>query len=191
MSSNPEMQGLPELIAEAERVSGRARAAFGALSPEQINWKRSADEWSVGQCLEHLILTNRPYFPLIESIRAGRQKRKLWERVPLLPGLFGKLVLDAVKPESARKVKARPAFMPAASEVNGQIVSQFASHQDELVRLMKTTEGLPLEKIIITSPVASIVTYSLLDGYRIIVTHERRHFKQAERVMQAEGFPRA
>jgi hypothetical protein len=191
MSSNPEMNNLPELLAEAERVSGEARATFGALSPEQVNWKRSPDEWSVGQCLEHLILSNSPYFPLIESIAAGRQKRKFWERVPVLPGIFGKLVLGAVKPESARKVKARPAFMPATSEVDGQIVSQFASHQDELIRLMKSTKGLPLEKIIITSPIAAVVTYSLLDGYRIIVTHERRHFRQAERVMQAEGFPQA
>jgi hypothetical protein len=111
--------------------------------------------------------------------------------MPLLPGLFGRLILSAVRPESARKVKARPSFMPAASEVQGEIMNQFAGHQDELIRLMKATEGLPVEKIIITSAISPLVTYSLMDGYRILVTHERRHFKQAERVMQAEGFPRA
>jgi hypothetical protein len=29
-----------------------------------------------------------------------------------------------------------------------------------------------------------------MDGYRIIVTHERRHILQARRVMEAGGFPR-
>jgi hypothetical protein len=111
--------------------------------------------------------------------------------MPLLPSLFGKLVIGAVKPESTRKFKAGKAFMPAASEVDGQIIGQFARQQDELTRLMKATEGLRLEKIIITSPIASLVTYSLLDGYRILVIHERRHFLQAARVMTAEEFPRA
>ncbi|MBD0371011.1 MAG: DinB family protein [Pyrinomonadaceae bacterium] len=191
MSSNPEKSSLSGLITEAGKIRDEAGATFGSLSPAQLNWKRSAEEWSVGQCFDHLILTNRPYFPLFEKIIAGEHRRTLWERVPVLPGLFGKLVLGAVKPESTRKVKARPAFVPAASEVDGQIISQFAQHQDNLMRLMKATEGLELEKIIITSAVSPVVTYSLLDGYRILITHERRHFLQAERVMAAEEFPRA
>jgi hypothetical protein len=191
MSSKLETGALPALIAEAEKIGREAEASFGSLSPAQLNWKRSADEWSIGQCFEHLILTNRPYFPVIETIIAGRQQRKLWERMPVLPSLFGKLILGAVRPESTRKVKARPAFTPAASEVDGQIIGQFARHQEELARLMKSTEALDLKKIIITSAVSPVAVYSLLDGYRILVTHERRHFLQAERVMGAEEFPRA
>jgi hypothetical protein len=191
MSSNLAKSDLPALITEAEKISGEAGATFGQLSPAQLNWKRSMDEWSIGQCFDHLILTNRPYFPLLEKIAAGAQKRTPWQRMPLLPALFGKLVLGAVSPESARKVKARKDFAPSASDVDGQIIGQFARHQDELMRLMRATESLHLEKIVITSPISPVVTYSLLDGYRILVTHERRHFLQAERVMAAEGFPRA
>lgn len=191
MSSNPETGNLHGLIAEAGKIADDAQATFGRLSPAQLNWKRSPAEWSIGQCFDHLILTNRPYFPLIERIAAGERRRTLWQRIPFLPGFFGRLVLGAVKPESARKVKARPGFTPAASDIDGQIISHFRKQQEELMRLMKSTEGLELEKIIITSPIASVVTYSLLDGYRIIVTHERRHFLQAERVMAAEGFPGA
>ncbi|HEX8174522.1 MAG TPA: DinB family protein [Pyrinomonadaceae bacterium] len=191
MSSNLKTGNLPALIAEAGTIRDEAAAAFGQLSPAQLNWKPSAEEWSIGQCFDHLILTNRPYFPVLEKIAAGRQQTRLWERVPLLPGLFAKLVLGAVSPESARKVKARKGFVPAASDVDGQVMSRFVLHQDELMRLMKATEPLELDKIIITSPISSAVIYSLLDGYRIIVTHERRHFQQAERVMAAAEFPRA
>jgi hypothetical protein len=55
---------------------------------------------------------------------------------------------------------------------------------------MKATAELPIEESIITSVVSPVVTYSLLDAYRILVAHERRHFQQAERVMQMPGFPR-
>jgi hypothetical protein len=100
-------------------------------------------------------------------------------------------VIGAVSPESTRKVKARKGFLPAASDIDGQIIERFAHQQDELMRLMKATRSLELEKIIITSAISPLVIYSLLDGYRILVTHERRHFLQAERVMKAEEFPRA
>jgi hypothetical protein len=191
MSSRVEQGGLSALMTEAGKIADEASAAFGQLSPGQLNWKRSAGEWSIGQCLDHLILTNQPYFPLVEKIVAGEHRRTLWERMPLLPVLFGRLVRGAVKPESARKVKARKAFEPATSAVDPQIVSRFVQHQEQLTRLMKASEGLQLERIIITSPVMSLVTYSLLDGYRIIVTHERRHLLQAGRVRAAAEFPRA
>lgn len=189
MSTATGKSPLSDLIAEAERVKSEACAAFGSLSPVQINWKRSMEEWSIGQCFDHLITANRAYFPLLERIAAGEQKQTLWQRVPLVPGLFGRLLIGAVNPESARKLKAPRAFKPSSSDVAPDIINQFAQQQDELVRLMKATERLRPEKLIIPSPVSSLVTYSLMDGYRILVVHERRHFKQAERVMQAEGFP--
>lgn len=54
---------------------------------------------------------------------------------------------------------------------------------------MTASENIDLEKTIITSPVAAFVTYSVLDGYRIIVRHGQRHLAQAKRVMEVEGFP--
>ena len=54
---------------------------------------------------------------------------------------------------------------------------------------MKATEHLDLENIIITSPVSAAITYSIMDAYRIIVVHERRHFEQARRVTEEPSFP--
>jgi len=183
------MSGLSELIAEAEQVPRTVNAAFGALSSDQIIWKPSPGEWSIANCLEHLVLLNEPYFPPIEKILAGKHKVSFWERVPMLPAFFGRLVLAAVQPESKRKIKARPAFVPELSDTDIGIRTRFLTHQVELIRLMKATAELPIDKIVITSVVSPVVTYSLLDAYRILVAHERRHLQQAERVMRAVGFP--
>jgi hypothetical protein len=43
--------------------------------------------------------------------------------------------------------------------------------------------------MIIVSPVASAAFYSVLDAFRIVVAHERRHIEQAARVTRATGFP--
>ena len=53
---------------------------------------------------------------------------------------------------------------------------------------MKATENLDLDKIKISSPVTNLITYSLMDAYRIIVVHEKRHFLQAVRVSEMNGF---
>jgi DinB family protein len=183
------MSNTSEVIAEAEQVGRTARAAFGALSAEQINWKPSSNEWSIAQSLEHLILLNTSYFPQIEKILADERRPSLWERVPLLPTFFGRLVLAAVQPESKRKVKARPAFTPASRQIDVGIVTRFLTHQENLIRLMKATAHLPIEKIIITSAVSPVVTYSLFDAYRILIAHEFRHLRQAENAICAQEFP--
>jgi hypothetical protein len=69
------------------------------------------------------------------------------------------------------------------------VIDDFVTLQDEVIEGMKSTSHLDLEKIVVTSPVASFVTYSLMDAYRIIVVHERRHFQQAQRVATEPAFP--
>jgi len=93
--------------------------------------------------------------------------------------------------QSKKKVKARPAFAPApvSSAFDIGILVRFSTHQQDLIRRMRATAELPIEKIIITSVVSPFVTYTLLDAYRILVAHERRHLQQAEHVMRAPGFP--
>ena len=161
----------------------------GRLSGEQVNWKPGQGEWSIGQCFDHLIVSNRPFEPIFEQILAGRYRRRLGERVPLLPGVFGQLIINALRPDSGRKIKARPAFYPSSSHIAPTIIPSFLEQQARLLRLMEASRLLDLETITITSPVASFITYSLMNAYRIIVAHEQNHVVQAMRVMESHGFP--
>jgi hypothetical protein len=98
-------------------------------------------------------------------------------------------LIKAVDPASTRKVKAPKVFQPAQSDISGSVIDDFVAQQATIVEKMKATEHLDLEKIVITSPVAAVVTYSLMDAYRVIVVHEHRHFQQAKRVTEESGFP--
>lgn len=177
------------VLAEASLVAGEVRRAFGGLSGEQLNWKPDAREWSIAQCLDHLILSNRPYVPIFEDLLAGRRRRRLRERVPVLPRLFGSLLINTLRPDSGRKVNARPAFLPSASALPPAIVAIFVEEHARLQRLMEASRALDLDAIVITSPVMGLITYSLLDACRVIVAHEQNHFVQAARVAETPGFP--
>jgi hypothetical protein len=184
-------QELSQLIDQLDAVSTDARSTFGQLTTQQLNWKPSASEWSVAQCLEHLLVSNEGFIPIIDKVQRGEYKRSLKERLPVLPSVFGSLVLNAVKPETKRKLKAGKDFQPANSEIPADIVSRFETQQKQISELMNSTHELNLRQVIITSPVLGIVTYSLFDAYRIIVAHDQRHLAQAKRVMASDGFPKA
>ena len=179
---------LPAVINAANNVANEARSTFGHLTPSQLNWKPSAERWSVAQCFDHLLTSNKGYLPIIDNVLAG-YKRTFWQSMPVLPGLMGKLLVKSMDPASTRKVKAPKRFQPAQSDISGSVINDFAEQQKHLVDKMKATEHLDLEKIVITSPVAGAVIYSLMDAYRLIVVHEQRHFQQAKRVIEETGFP--
>jgi len=179
---------LPTLISQVNSIAQETEATFGKLSSSQLNWKPSPERWSVAQCFDHLFTSTKGYFPIIESVLAG-QKRTLWQRVPLLPGFWGSLLVKSMDPSSTRKVKAPKKFQPAQSDLSSAVINGFIDQQNELAEKMKATEDLDLERIIIGSPVTSAITYSLMDAYRLIVVHEWRHFQQAKRVTEENGFP--
>jgi len=180
---------IPQIFDEAEAISGDAKTLFGHLNTQQLNWKQAADSWSVAQCLEHLISINREYYPVFDRILKDEYPKTLLHRVPFLSAMYGRMMVKALSPNSYQKFKAPAAARPSSSSVDPQIVDRFISDQRETLARMKSLEKNDPAKIIITSPFASVVVYSLLDAFRLIVAHERRHFAQAQRVMEADGFP--
>jgi hypothetical protein len=182
-------QYLEDLLHEVSLISKKVQAEFGRLSVEQLNWKPSPDQWSIAQCLDHLIQSNRQYFPLLEAVANGTRKQSFMEKLPGLPGFFGKMMLKALDPSNQKKLKSPASFQPSASQLPPTIVADFVQQQQQLTRLIKATDHVDHQKTIVSSPVSGLITFSLKDGISIIVVHEERHFMQAKRLLQATGFP--
>jgi hypothetical protein len=181
---------LSQVYDEAEAIAVDAKNLFGHLTPEQLNWKPAADSWSVAQCLDHLIASNRSNEPIFDRILKGEYGNTFLHRMPFLPSFFGKMLIKAVSPDTRRKLKAPALARPSSSSIDPQIVERFVTNQRETLAKMKSLKDRKSAEIIITSPFVSVVVYSLLDAFRLMVAHGRRHFAQAQRVMQADGFPR-
>ena len=178
---------MSEITSELEKISENTQAAFGKLSPEQINWKPSAEGWSVGQCFEHLIKTNELFYKKLDRIAEGKHEQSFLEKFSPLSGFFGKMLIGSLKKDE-RKFKTSEAATPP-SEIDPNIIEIFAAHQAELIGKIKRTDTTNWKKTKVTSPFLKIATYSLEDAYEILVEHERRHFRQAERVVRETKFP--
>jgi hypothetical protein len=179
-----------EVTAELSRTTVEARARFGDLSPEQLNWKPAPDSWSVGQCFDHLITTHSLNLPILQQLKAGSVKPSFWERYSPFSGFFGTILIRSMRPENLKKSKTSPKAEPSTSEIDGHIVERFAAHQAELIdRIGNVPAEIDPERTIITSPLLSFVTYSLDDCFTILVVHGQRHLGQARRVTESAGFP--
>ena len=181
---------LPALVREAEALVATARHEFGGLSSEQLNWKPDPHEWSIGQCFDHMIISATVFFPTLRAIQTKTKRPTVWERLPLLPSLFGPLLIHLLDPERGRKTKAPAGLRPTQSAIDPSIVQRFDDTHRELIAFMAATATPDALTTIVTSPVARFITYPLLDAYRIIVVHDHLHVRQARNVAASAAFPR-
>lgn len=180
---------LAGLIEELETIAESVDKTFGVLSNEQINWKQNAWSWSIGQCLEHLIITNRLEFPAIENALSTRYKNPFWSRPPFLSQIFGKSAIYIFGIKSRKKIKAPKSFRPLTSNIGMQMVRDFIAHQRDVIHMFERCRSLDLDRVKIVSPVSNLITYHLYDAFTLLTVHEQRHVEQASRVMQTRGFP--
>lgn len=182
-------ENLNNLTGELQKISADVQKTFGSLSAEQINWKASAENWSVGQCFEHLIKTNELFYDELERIANGSRRNSFWENWSPFSSLGGNLLINSLKKDE-RKFKAPSQKIVPPSEIDPHIIEIFAAHQSELIEKIKKVETADWQKIVITSPFMKLMTYKLSDGFQVVVEHEKRHFRQAQRVTQMENFPK-
>ncbi len=180
---------MEELAVELEALSDEVVSTFAGLSEEQFNWKHSPEVWSVGQCLDHLVVTNRKEMTAMEKAVKGEHTATFWEKLPWLPGFVGGFLIKAVDPANVKKNKAPAVFAPAESDFSKSVLDDYAAVSKEIATQMRAAQGMDTAKMIITSPVAIVATYSLADAFKIVVLHDRRHFEQAKRLMDMAMFP--
>ncbi len=180
---------LTPLLARLESFSIQIDAEFGHLSHKQINWKFHPDNWSVGQCLDHIVKTNQLYFPIFDKLANDDMKKTFWERIPFWSDYIGDMIVRSTQPIPKKKVSTFPVFEPSSSQIEQKVVQQLMKNNEELSQKMMETDLLDHRKVVVTSPLAKYITYRLHHACTLLVNHEERHMNQARKVMKADWFP--
>jgi hypothetical protein len=181
---------LAEVRPELDAIAREAQDAFGRLDARQLNWRPDAARWSVAQCFDHLVTANGMMLQAAEDALAGARPRTVWERLPFLPALFGRMLIRTQAPGTPRKYRAPARAQPATSDIGADVVRRFVEQQTGAAARLGTVDEGAAARAIMTSPFIGFVTYSVLDGWRLMAAHDRRHIEQARRVTEAPGFPR-
>ncbi|MCB0395383.1 MAG: DinB family protein [Flavobacteriales bacterium] len=164
-------------------LTDQVQLLFSHLTGEQLNTKPEPGRWSIGECLDHLITTNRSYYPAFQALSKANRRPSFWERFSPFSHYFGKLLIETTGPTVTKKYKSPPAFRSTRSSVPDDIVSLFAKENEQLVELTDRMRMNPPLQTIVTSPASNLVTYTLGDALEIILGHEQRHINQAKAVL--------
>lgn len=176
-----------EVIADLEKISADAQKTFGNLSFDQINWKPNPKSWSIGQCFEHLVITNRLYFPNIQKVLDKKHRNNFFSKIPFSTYLIGVLMKNSMRPNQKRKMKTFRIFEPSVSDIPETIIEDFAKNQQKLIEMVEAVKDLNVRKIKIAEPLSPVLNLRLDDAFEILTLHEKRHFLQAEKVLDTQN----
>ncbi len=157
-----------------------AQRLVGSLSPEAVSRRPSPEEWSVGECLDHLTITARAYHPMVDD--AITRGTPLGDR-EYKPAWIWRKFLGALEPPVKRRFKAAAAFVPEKQRPASEVLNDFVASHEHLIDALPKLDPLDLGQIRITSPFASWMRYPLGLTFYIIPAHCRRHLWQADQVV--------
>ena len=181
------MQGqLAEVVESLESAQSELRSLTDKLSEKDWSRRPGPDRWSAAGCVEHLNLTSRAYLPLLRDATArareiGGAPRKHYKRDSL--GWFMSMMigpLHHIGKFKLGRVKTAPSFVPKGGQSRSQLLSEFVRLQADLVTIVRSADGLPLDAVKVVSPFGGRMKYSAYSALVIVARHQHRHIEQAE-----------
>lgn len=167
-----------------DEITRQSMNEFGTLTIEELNWKPNSTTWSIAQNIDHLIVVNETYYPILESLKAGNYKAPFIAKIGFIVSFIGKTVLKAVLPNRQKKMKTFPIWEPTSSNLNVDILTRFQIHQKTLIQKIEEAKGLVENGVVISSPANSNIVYKLETAFDIIVSHEQRHLEQSKELLK-------
>ena len=88
-----------------------------------------------------------------------------WERYSPFTRLCGRMMKDQLQEQVKRKMVAPEKIQPASNASLG-IIPQYRKSLDTFLKYISNCRNIDIDKTIITSPILSMVTYSLRDAFQ-------------------------
>jgi len=159
-----------------------------SFSDFQLQWKPSENEWSIIECLDHVIHYNQQYFPqLEEKINLGFDKKKPMSSYRST--YHGNMLVGVVSPDSSYKLKSSPQTQPKLNSV-AEICKNAEAMITRCIQIIQKAVGCDLNNIFVVSLENPLVKLPLGDSLKFIVEHQLRHLNQIRRIIAHPEFPR-
>ncbi|HUA62510.1 MAG TPA: DinB family protein [Verrucomicrobiae bacterium] len=176
---NSELEAYRE---QFQSIADEAQELTRGLDEARFNWRPSASQWSIEECLAHLIAVgSKEVIALEEAIGRGKE-RGLTGNGPFSPGPIERFILGMTEPPVRQPMSAPLRFRPLHGQPVTAVLPTFLHLQSQLMLRAESAAGLDLRRVKVATPVSRFVRLSLGAMFAQIAAHERRHLDQARRV---------
>lgn len=175
------------LVVDLDAADERAKLLLKGLSQEQLNWQPQPGTWSVGQCVEHLCVTNEVYLPAISASLQGKPVSPVQD---ITLGWFARwFITSFIEPSPKTKRARAPKKIVPGVRIEAVVLDRFLRTNQAARELIQQASDRDVNRIRFKNPLLSLIRFTVGTGLTIVARHEQRHLLQAERVKQASGFP--
>jgi len=94
--------------------------------------------------------------------------------------LVGWLLWTSISAPGRFKSKTIPAFVPTSDRSAEEVMAEFDRLQAEQIALARTADGVPIDRVKMSSPFNARVRYNIFSALSILPRHQHRHLWQAE-----------
>ncbi|RFS24821.1 DinB family protein [Chitinophaga silvatica] len=157
--------------------------AVNGLSDAQLTYKPAPDRWSVIECVEHIMKTEKIFWNMEQQAvnqPANPEKRK---DIKVTDEMIEKGVEDR-----SHKAKAPDMLVPTHEySSNAALIKAFTDQRNQLISYLENTKDN------LRDHVTELPVFGTADAYQILLmdaAHTNRHTQQLREVMASPGFPK-
>jgi hypothetical protein len=173
---------LEQYCKEFDQICTQAKELTEGLNEERFNWRPQPGQWSIEECLAHLLITGNWEIRAIEDAIGHAKSRGLTGAGPFRYGPLERFVLRQTEPPVKRKITTLRHFRPLHGQPVTAVLPSFLHLQSQLTLLAQGADGLDLARIKVPTPISRLIRLSLGITFAQVAAHERRHLEQAWRV---------
>ena len=191
----PNQAGFPadiqRILDDLDHADSTADGLLGGMTDEQFHWQPDGGaRWSVGQCLEHLAITNELYGGAIRQAVDRARLSGSARRGALQPGFIGQKFVNSLEPPVKRRVRAPSGIRPMSKLTRDEIVARYRQAHEAIRRTIVDAAMIDANRATFANPFLKILRMKVSTGLYVIAAHDRRHLWQAEAVTKDPLFPR-
>lgn len=153
---------------------------IAGLSEAQLQYKPTPESWSISQCLEHIVLTEKMIFDMISANLDKPVNEALGDPVNTDEQIMAMIV------DRGSKHKAPEALMPDGKYTSpGAAMEDLKAGRAEILALLNVTPDASLRSYVSESPAGVVDAYQ---NFLFLAGHTARHTLQIEEVKADPGF---
>ncbi len=172
-----------------QAIKTDAQDLLRGLSDTQLNWHPSVREWSIAECVEHLVVTGRGALSRIEKVTTDAGSQGFFGQGPFRYRLLERWIVFLAEAPWRTKFKAPKGYVLSTARPYAEVAPSFFAVQDEFIESLRKAHGIDLSRTKVPNPVTKWFTLSLGQYLALHAAHERRHLRQARRIKADPRFP--
>ena len=176
-----------ELIGMLDSSAADFMKLIDGATEAQWKWKSSPDRWSIGECAEHILLSERMLYQTALDALASPADPE-WATKTGGKAEFIKKVMPNRNPGGAGGAQAPPEIVPSGTLSHDEVVRRFNESRAEIKAFVEKLDA-PAKQHIVTHPFPVFGDLNAYDWLIYVPLHTVRHSRQIIEVQQTAGYP--